>query len=47
MGSGAFDFVHVHEPWHYSGFVTFRAARKRGVPYILNHHGEIEESKGI
>ena len=41
LASGTFDLVHVHEPWHYPGFVAFRAARKYAVPYILTPHGAL------
>ena len=40
--SGAFDLIHVHEPWHYPGFVAFRAARTHNVPYVLSPHGALE-----
>ena len=43
LGSGVFDLVHVHEPWHYPGFIAFRAARKHNVPYVLTLHGMLEE----
>ncbi len=42
IGSGAFDLVHVHEPWHYPGFVAFRGACKQGIPYVLSLHGALE-----
>ena len=42
IGSGAFDLVHVHEPWHYPGFVAFRAARKHNIPYVLSPRGALE-----
>ena len=42
LASGAFDLVHVHEPWHYPGFVAFRAAREYTVPYILTPHGALD-----
>ena len=42
LASGTFDLVHVHEPWHYPGFVAFRAARKYSVPYILTPHGALD-----
>ena len=38
-----FDLVHVHEPWHYPGFVAFRAARSHNVPYVLTPHGTLDE----
>ena len=43
IGSGVFDIVHVHEPWHYPGFVAFHAARKHNVPYILSPRGSLQE----
>ena len=43
IGSGAFDLVHVHEPWHYAGFIAFRAARKHGIPYVLSPRGALQE----
>ena len=43
IGGGTFDLVHVHEPWHYPGFIAFRAARRRGIPYVLSPHGEFGE----
>ena len=43
IGGGTFDLVHVHEPWHYPGFIAFRAARKWGIPYVLSPHGEFAE----
>lgn len=42
LTSGTFDLVHVHEPWHYPGFVAFRAVRKYAVPYILTPHGALD-----
>ena len=43
MGNGAFDLVHVHEPWHYLGFIAFRVARKNAIPYVLSPRGALEE----
>ena len=43
MGNGAFDLVHVHEPWHYPGFIAFRIARKHGIPYVLSPRGALQE----
>lgn len=42
LANGAFDLVHVHEPWHYPGFVAFRAAREYTIPYILTPHGALD-----
>ena len=38
-----FDIVHIHEVWHYAGYVASHAARKRGIPYIVTIHGELSE----
>ena len=38
-----FDVVHVHEIWHHAGYAAFRAAKKRGVPFVLTPHGELSE----
>ena len=43
IGSGVFDLVHVHEPWHYPGFIAFRAARKKGIPYVLSPRGSFKK----
>ena len=43
IGNGAFNLVHVHEPWHYPGFIAFRAARKYGIPYVLSPRGALDE----
>ena len=37
-----FDIVHVHELWHYPGFVACRAARRRGVPYLWSLRGGLD-----
>ncbi|MDE0004413.1 MAG: glycosyltransferase [Rhodospirillaceae bacterium] len=36
-----FDLVHVHEPWHYPGFVATRGALSRRIPYLLSLHGAL------
>ena len=38
-----FDIVHIHEVWHYAGYAASRAARMRGIPYIVTIHGELSE----
>ena len=38
-----YDLVHVHELWHYPGFVACRAARKRGIPYLLSLRGGLDD----
>ena len=43
IGSGAFDLLHVHEPWHYPGFVAFLAARKYNIPYVLSSRGSFQK----
>ena len=40
---GEFEVVHVHEIWHYPGYVAFRAARECRIPYVLSPHGELHE----
>ena len=37
-----FDTVHVHELWHYPGYVACRAARRLGVPYLVSLHGALD-----
>lgn len=37
-----FDVVHVHELWHYPGFVACRAARRHGVPYVVSLRGGLD-----
>ena len=39
-----FDLVHVHEIWHYAGYVAHRAAKKQGIPFVITPHGELGES---
>lgn len=43
IGSGAFDLIHVHEPWHYPGFIAFLAARKYNIPYVLSPRGSFKK----
>ena len=43
MGSGAFDLIHVHEPWHYPGFIAFLAAGRYNISYVLSLRGSFEE----
>ena len=40
-----FDVVHVHEIWHYPGYVGFRAARECRIPYVLSPRGELHEQR--
>ena len=37
-----FDLVHVHEIWHYPGYMASRVARRRGVPCVVSPHGELD-----
>lgn len=37
-----FDIVHVHELWHYPGFVACRAAQREGVPYLISLRGGLD-----
>lgn len=43
IGSGAFDLIHVHEPWHYPGFIAFLAACRYNIPYVLSPRGSLKE----
>lgn len=36
-----YDLVHIHELWHYPGYVAFRSARTWKKPYIVTIHGEL------
>lgn len=38
-----FDMIHIHEIWHYAGYVAFRAAKKRNIPCVVTIHGELSE----
>ena len=37
-----FDIVHVHELWHYPGFVACRAGRRHRVPYLVSLRGGLD-----
>lgn len=37
-----FDIIHVHELWHYPGFVACGAARRHGVPYLVSLRGGLD-----
>ena len=37
--AGSFDLIHVHELWHYPGYVALRAAARYRVPCALTLHG--------
>ena len=39
----SFDLIHIHEVWHYPGYVAFRAASKHKLPCVLTIHGELSE----
>ena len=41
--AGSFDLIHIHEVWHYPGYMAFRAARKHKLPCVLTIHGELSE----
>ena len=40
---GSFDLIHIHEVWHYPGYVAFRAASKHKLPCVLTIRGELSE----
>ena len=37
-----FDVVHVHGLWHFGGLIACRIARKKGIPYVVSLHGEMD-----
>ena len=37
-----FDIVHVHGLWHFGGLIACRLARRKGVPYVISLHGELD-----
>lgn len=39
----SFDLIHIHQVWHYPGYVAFRFARKYKLPSILTIHGELSD----
>ena len=41
--AASFDLIHIHEVWHYPGYVAFRAASKHKLPCVLTIHGELSE----
>jgi glycosyltransferase involved in cell wall biosynthesis len=40
--AGDFDLVHVHSLWLHPQYAGQRAARRRGVPYIVSPHGALD-----
>ncbi len=40
--TSGFDVVHVHEIWHYPGYVASRVARRHDVPYVVSLRGELD-----
>ena len=41
--ASSFDLIHIHEVWHYPGYVAFRAASKHKLPCVLTIRGELSE----
>jgi glycosyltransferase involved in cell wall biosynthesis len=39
---GRFDVIHIHELWHHAHFAAYRAARRRGRPYVVTVHGQLQ-----
>lgn len=37
-----FDIVHVHGLWHFGGLIACRIARRKGIPYVVSLHGEMD-----
>ena len=41
--AASFDLIHIHEIWHYPGYVAFCAAMKYKLPFVLTIHGELSD----
>lgn len=41
LRNGAFDLVHVHEPWPYTSYAACRAAKRHAVPHLVTVHAEM------
>lgn len=39
--AGRFDLIHVHEIWHYPGYVACTAARRAGTAAMISTHGTL------
>jgi len=39
---GSLDLLHLHEPWRAGNLLLARAARRAGVPYVVNVHGMLD-----
>ena len=39
---GDFDIIHVHGIWHFGGWLAARIAKRKGVPYVVSLHGELD-----
>jgi glycosyltransferase involved in cell wall biosynthesis len=37
-----FDVVHIHNLWQFPQYAGYRAARRRGVPYLVSPHGALD-----
>ena len=42
---GDFDIVHIHGLWHFGGLMAARIAKRRGVPYVVSLHGELDRRR--
>ncbi len=38
-----YDLIHVHEVWHYPGYVALRAAARHQLPCVLSLHGGLSQ----
>ena len=41
--AAGFDLIHVHELWHYPGYIALRAAARRRLPCVLTLHGGLSQ----
>lgn len=37
-----FDIIHIHEIWHYPHYITYKAAKTAGKPYVITIHGALD-----
>lgn len=43
--TAGFDVIHIHEIWHYPGYVASSVARRHDIPYVVSLHGELDERR--
>ena len=39
----SYDLIHIHELWHYPGFIAYLNCRLNNIPYVVSTHGELDE----